>query len=66
VESRTDGGLIGHGYFHSDPATSSDLILVIRDQRRPGAAHGRPLPPVDINTWALDKGYPSGQIGSRP
>jgi esterase/lipase superfamily enzyme len=66
VESRTDGGLIGHGYLHSDPATTSDLMLVIRDHRRPGAAHGRPLTPVDINTWALYKGYPSEQIGSGP
>ena len=66
VESRSGGGLIGHGYFHSDPATSSDLILVIRDRRRPGAAHGRPLAPVDINSWGLDEGYPTDPPGAKP
>jgi esterase/lipase superfamily enzyme len=66
VESRSAGGLIGHGYFHSDPATSSDLILVLRDRRPPGAAHGRPLTPVDVNIWALDEGYPGRTAGRRP
>jgi len=65
VESRTAGGLIGHGYFHSDPATSSDLILVMRDRRRPGADYGRPLTPVDVNIWALDQGYPLSTAGGR-
>jgi hypothetical protein len=66
VESRSAGGLVGHGYFYSDPATSSDLILVMRDRRRPGAAHGRPLTPVDINIWALDEGYPGHNLPRKP
>ncbi|MEA3275254.1 MAG: alpha/beta hydrolase [Pseudomonadota bacterium] len=59
VESRVRTGLIGHGYFHSDPAASSDLILVIRDRRRPGAEHGRPLKPAETNLWVLEDGYPA-------
>jgi esterase/lipase superfamily enzyme len=59
VESRIRGGVIGHGYFHTDPAASSDLILVIRDRRRPGAEHGRPLEPADITLWVLEEGYPA-------
>jgi hypothetical protein len=66
VESRSARGLIGHGYFYSDPATSSDLILVLRDRRRPGAAHGRPLTPVDVSIWALDQGYPGRTAGGQP
>jgi len=66
VENRSRRGLIGHGYFTSDPAASSDLILVTRDRRRPGAEHGRPLEPADMNLWVLEEGYPSVSIGYGP
>lgn len=60
VENRVKGGLVGHDYFHSDPATSSDLVLLIRDARRPGARHGRPLEPADVALfWVLEEGYPA-------
>jgi esterase/lipase superfamily enzyme len=59
VDSRIHTKGIGHGYFHSAPAVSSDLILVLRDNRDPGAANGRPLTPVGGNYWELEKGYPN-------
>lgn len=47
-----------HGYFHSDPSASSDLILMIRYGREPGAEHGRPLKPVAAGFWQIEPGYP--------
>lgn len=66
VENRSRRGLIGHAYFTSDPAASSDLILVIRDRRPPGKEHGRPLIPADVNLWVLEEGYPSELLGTGP
>lgn len=50
--------LIGHGYFHSNPAVSSDLILILRDNRDPGSEHGRPLINKAVNFWELNDNYP--------
>ena len=53
-----DVGLFGHGYFHASPSVSSDLVLLLREGRLPGAEHGRPL---DIGThgfWEIRSGYP--------
>lgn len=47
VDANVSAGFIGHSYFHSHPAVSSDLILVLRDDLDPGVENGRPLaPPV--------------------
>ena len=54
-----------HDYFYHDPAVSSDLILVLRDNRRPGATYGRPLggqPPI----WRIDKDYPASAPAAAP
>jgi esterase/lipase superfamily enzyme len=48
----------GHGYFLSSPAALSDLILVLRDGKRPGAANGRPLYDDPEGFWQLRDGYP--------
>ena len=56
VRAHTKG--IGHGYFHSNPSVSSDVILVLRDDRDPGAANGRPLIELGPNYWEMDDGYP--------
>jgi esterase/lipase superfamily enzyme len=56
VEITTDW--LGHGYFISNPAVLSDLILVLRDRRLPGAEHGRPLRPIGGQFWGLDRKYP--------
>ncbi len=58
IDARVPTKEWGHSYFHTSPAVSSDLILVLRDDRDPGAAHGRPLTEVGPNFWELDKGYP--------
>jgi hypothetical protein len=48
---------LGHGYFHSSPAASSDLILVMRYGRRPGAENGRPLKNLQEGFWMLENDY---------
>ena len=48
----------GHSYFYQSPAVSSDLILVLRENRAPGAEFGRPLTNEGENFWRLDNGYP--------
>ncbi|MBI1375688.1 MAG: alpha/beta hydrolase [Phycisphaera sp.] len=49
---------LGHTYFTNSPAVSSDLVLLLRDNRAPGAAHGRPLKPIAEGYWELPDGYP--------
>jgi esterase/lipase superfamily enzyme len=58
VEARVRAGLIGHDYFFSNPAVSSDVILVLRDNLAPGAANGRPLIKRQENYWEIDDSYP--------
>jgi esterase/lipase superfamily enzyme len=45
-------------YFCHNPAVSSDLILLLRDNRRPGAQYGRPLAGEGGLLWRIDKDYP--------
>ena len=60
IDARVDTGFLGHGYFHSSPAVSSDLILLLRDNIKPGAEYGRPLTPDKRSNryWSIGKGYP--------
>lgn len=58
VEVQGKSDRFGHGYFHSSPAASSDLILVIRYDKLPGAEHGRPMQPKGVNFWVIDEDYP--------
>jgi esterase/lipase superfamily enzyme len=53
VEDRT-----GHGYFHNSPEASSDLILTLRFDRKPGSEHGRPMESVGPRFWLIKPGYP--------
>lgn len=48
---------VGHGYFHSSPAASSDLILILRGGNKPGDPE-RPLEHQRLNFWELPKNYP--------
>src|SRR5205823_6706836 len=42
IEARvSNAGSYGHNYFHSNPAVSSDLILLMRYEKLPGAENGR-------------------------
>jgi esterase/lipase superfamily enzyme len=58
IDARVKGGSWGHDYFHSDPAVSSDVILLLRYGRGPGADNGRPLLKPDGGFWTITKGYP--------
>ena len=58
LEGRTDS--TGHGYFHSSPAASSDLIMTVRFGMEPGAENGRPLTPKNNLFWLIDdENYPA-------
>jgi esterase/lipase superfamily enzyme len=48
-----------HDYIFSDPAALSDLILVVRDRRPPGAQNGRPLLQPVEGVWELTNDYPT-------
>lgn len=58
IDVKADTGFLGHSYFQDSPAASSDLILLLRDDRDPGAEHGRPLKQESPFFWSLDDGYP--------
>ena len=56
----------GHGYFLDSPACLSDLILVLRDGKKPGEANGRPLYDNPDGFWQLRDGYPSPESARAP
>jgi hypothetical protein len=56
---------VGHGYFHSSPAASSDLILILRGGNKPGDPQ-RPLQHKLLNFWELPKDYPDSVELRRP
>ncbi len=58
IDVRSPHRGLGHSYFRLDPAASSDLMLLLRYDREPGAENGRPLREIVENYWVLDKGYP--------
>jgi esterase/lipase superfamily enzyme len=57
IDARVQAGFLGHSYFHASPAVSSDLILILRDNRGPGAENGRPLIKRQEGFWEIDDGY---------
>ena len=57
VEARVRTDFKGHGYFLSNPAVLSDVILVLRYDRTPGAENDRPLTPIIHNYYILDDDY---------
>jgi esterase/lipase superfamily enzyme len=58
IDARVNSGFMGHAYFHSSPAVSSDLILLLRDNLEP--CDGRPLSCDEHSTryWSIGKDYP--------
>jgi len=48
----------GHNYFRTNPAVSSDLVLMIRHGLKPGEP-GRPLENIGLNFWRVPEGYPA-------
>jgi len=65
IDVRVGGsGAGGHDYFYSHPGASSDLILLLRDNRRPGAENGRPLAREAGGLWRIDPDYPATVQGA--
>jgi len=54
-----DTGFLGHSYFYNNPAVSSDLILLLRDGKKAGEEHGRPLTHQQDYFWKLSNKYPN-------
>lgn len=57
VQALVRAGYIGHSYFTDSPAVSSDIILFLRDNRPPGAEHGRPLTERIPNFYVIRDDY---------
>lgn len=63
VEVEGVGGVIGHAYYRSSPAASSDLILILERGSRPGEP-ARPLRHEMLNFWTMPEDYPGPPAGS--
>jgi len=59
IDANVQSGFIGHSYFYSHPAVLSDLVLILRDDRAPGDANGRPLVHRGRGFWELEEDYPN-------
>lgn len=57
IDVRAHMSFLGHSYFHESPAVSSDLILLLWDNRGPGAENGRPLIRRQDNFWEIRDDY---------
>lgn len=57
IECKVSGVLISHSYVFTHPAALSDLILVLRDRKAPGALNGRPLLQPAEGIWELTDDY---------
>jgi esterase/lipase superfamily enzyme len=57
VEVKNIGGF-GHDYFYSNPAVSSDLVLLMRYRQTPGGISRRPLRTTGDGFWDIDDQYP--------
>ena len=62
----TKPGSFGHNYFYSNPAVSSDLILLMRYHRRAGTDNGRPLKANENGFWFIDDHYGKGLAPAGP
>lgn len=66
VDVRAKSDSMGHAYFLSSPAALSDVILVLREHDKPGAANGRPLIDDPEGFWELPDGYPFHNQALKP
>jgi esterase/lipase superfamily enzyme len=55
IEVKRPRGFLGHSYFTSDPAVSSDLVALIRYGLKPGEP-GRPLEEIRRPFWRIPAG----------
>ena len=57
INADVKSDITGHAYFWTNPAASSDLILLLRDDLPPGINFGRPLLRKSDNYWILRDHY---------
>jgi esterase/lipase superfamily enzyme len=57
VQCNVSGFGTSHDYIFTNPGALSDLIMVLRDGRKPGAENGRPLTHLGGAFWSLDNNY---------
>ena len=57
IDADVESDITGHAYFWINPAASSDVILLLRDNAAPGAENGRPLVRQSENFWLLKDDY---------
>lgn len=57
VDTRVVSDFVGHAYFYTNPAACSDIIMLLRYDRAPGAKNGRPLIPRNDQFWELRDDY---------
>jgi esterase/lipase superfamily enzyme len=68
IECKVSGSYWTHDYVFTNPAALSDLILLLRDRRPPGAEYGRPLHQPAEGGWELREDYlapPTSRLGAR-
>jgi esterase/lipase superfamily enzyme len=53
IDARVKSGFLGHSYYHSSPAVSSDLLLLLRHGFEAGSPE-RPLRQAIPHYWILD------------
>jgi esterase/lipase superfamily enzyme len=61
IECKLSGMWVGHSYVFEHPAALSDIILVLRERRPPGAENGRPLRQPAEGVWELTDDYLAGR-----
>ena len=57
VQCNVSGFGTSHDYVFTNPSAFSDLIMVLRDGRKPGTENGRPLTSLGGAFWSLDNKY---------
>ncbi|HRK31106.1 MAG TPA: alpha/beta hydrolase [Tepidisphaeraceae bacterium] len=57
IDCQVSGWGTSHDYAFAHPAVVSDLILLLRDDKAPGAANGRPLTPTFEGVWRIENDY---------
>ena len=61
IDAKVSSGFVSHSYFYTNPAVSSDLILLLRDHRDPGLENGRPMKKRSDGFWEIRDGYPTNK-----
>jgi esterase/lipase superfamily enzyme len=57
INCAVSGFSTSHDYAFAHPAVVSDLILLLRDNKPPGAEHGRPLKTEGQGVWEITNDY---------